>query len=76
MSLHLVTQNGQPFGSVRRCCEMCGLAVCSIVDKVGEALTENEKQYNDSPLNCWKELPPTHPALPVAGTTPSPFSGN
>ena len=25
MSLHLMTQRGQPYGSVRRCCEECGL---------------------------------------------------
>lgn len=24
--IHLMTQNNQPFGSVRRCCERCGLA--------------------------------------------------
>lgn len=25
--LHLVTQDGQPYGSVRKCCEKCGLGI-------------------------------------------------
>lgn len=25
VTLHLMTQRGQPYGSVRRCCERCGL---------------------------------------------------
>lgn len=26
-AVHLVTQDGQPYGSVRRCCEICGVMV-------------------------------------------------
>jgi hypothetical protein len=25
ITLHLITQDGQPYGSVRRCCEACGV---------------------------------------------------
>jgi hypothetical protein len=55
MSLHLVTQNGQPYGSVRRCCEWCGLSVEVIAHRIGEAATDSTKQFNDSPLSCLKK---------------------
>jgi hypothetical protein len=52
MSLHLITQRGQPYGSTRRCCEECGLSAQVINDSIGEAATDDDKQYTDSPLNC------------------------
>jgi hypothetical protein len=52
MSLHLVTQRGQPYGSVLQCCEICGFSV--YVEDIGEAFTDNEKRYSDSPFSCNK----------------------
>lgn len=31
-TLHLMTQRGQPYGSERRCCEMCGSMMISRSD--------------------------------------------
>lgn len=31
ITLHLITQDDQPYGSVRRCCEACGVMAPSIV---------------------------------------------
>lgn len=32
VTLHLMTQRGQPYGSERRCCESCGLMLVSRPD--------------------------------------------
>ena len=37
-AVHLVTQRGQPYGSVRRCCEICGIMVWP------------ERQGDDTPM--------------------------
>jgi hypothetical protein len=50
--LHLITQRDQPYGSTRRCCEICGLAESRIYETIGEAETDDEKKYYDSPLRC------------------------
>lgn len=55
MSLHLITQMGQPYGSTRRCCEWCGLSGQVITDTFGEAATDDPKQFSDSPLSCNKK---------------------
>jgi len=41
--LHLVTQRNQPYGSTRKCCERCGLAV--FVMKQGESYVEHEESF-------------------------------
>lgn len=56
MPLHLVPQSGQPYGSVRKCCEACGRA-CGPYwqgNTRGHLWTENEKEWSEDPLNCLK----------------------
>lgn len=52
-TLHLVTQRYQPYGSVRRCCERCGLAVPAFGDREAIARfgahTPDEEVYRDPP---------------------------
>ena len=52
MSLHLITQRGQPYNSMRLCCEYCGRSVYDINGGFGEAWTDELKQFLDSPLAC------------------------
>jgi hypothetical protein len=52
MSLHIVTQANQPYGSTRQCCEHCGLSVH--IEKIGESFTDDNKRYSNSPLSCNK----------------------
>lgn len=46
-TLHLMTQRGQPYGSTRKCCEVCGLMLVardkSFWDK--HAWTDDEGEY-------------------------------
>jgi hypothetical protein len=49
--LHLVTQRGQPYGSVRMCCEECGV----MVRGASVYWTDSPQLYNDPPteyINC------------------------
>jgi hypothetical protein len=58
LPLHLKTQRGQPYGSVRQCCERCGL----MLDANG-AWTADEAVYSDPPdpfVRC--DEPPVEPA--------------
>ena len=41
--LHLVTQRNQPYGSQRKCCEECGLAVFAFED--ADKYVEYESEY-------------------------------
>jgi len=43
--MHLVTQNGQPYGSVRKCCEKCGLSVFSMNGPGGHGYVEWDSDY-------------------------------
>src|SRR5579872_1364072 len=57
--LHLVTQRNQPYGSVRRCCERCGVmtppaAVGAVVP--GFEVTDDETVYQNSDFACDKRL--------------------
>ena len=50
MVLHLITQRGQPYGSVRRCCEMCGE-----YGKIGDGehfWTDDPEAYRGSMAAC------------------------
>lgn len=38
-TLHLMTQRGQPYGSRRKCCEMCGLMMVARPDSFWRAHT-------------------------------------
>lgn len=42
--LHLKTQDGQPYGSVRKCCEECGVMI------LGDSLPEGEHWTDDREL--------------------------
>jgi hypothetical protein len=41
--LHIVDQSGQPYGSVRRCCNKCGLSVYAFGD--GDKYAEHPAEY-------------------------------
>ncbi len=43
--LHLKTQDSQPYGSARLCCEKCGLLMN------GQCWTNDRKLYMDSPVD-------------------------
>ena len=53
--LHLITQDDQPLGSVRQCCEKCGLSVYS----PGFMYTDNRDFYRDPDAYSgpWRLLP-------------------
>ena len=44
--LHLVTQRNQPYGSVRKCCERCGLAISAM--KNGDGFVDEEVNFTES----------------------------
>lgn len=46
-TLHLMTQRDQPYGSVRKCCEQCGLMMVARTDDfwLSHALTDDPKEY-------------------------------
>jgi hypothetical protein len=46
--LHLKTQQGQPFGSERRCCERCGVMIWSQVESPPR-WTADEGEYLSPP---------------------------
>lgn len=50
--VHVIDQSGQPYGSVRRCCNRCG-AMASPDMRFVESLDE----WRDRPDNCSKEIP-------------------
>lgn len=47
--LHLVTQDGQPYGSVRKCCEECGILTAGRVPEFwkSHAWTDDREEYAD-----------------------------
>ena len=58
-TIHLVTQRDQPYGSVRRCCEICGLATSAMNGRV-HAWTDDQKRYEaprDDEQRC--DTPPS-----------------
>lgn len=48
-TLHLMTQRGQPYGSVRLCCERCGLMIASRPGTFWpeHAYAEDERDYHE-----------------------------
>ena len=46
-TLHLMTQRDQPYGSVRKCCEQCGLMMVARPDDfwLSHAWTDDPKEY-------------------------------
>lgn len=55
MTLHLMTQDGQPYGSQRKCCEICGTMLRGRPDSFwnDHAWTDDESEYK----NCAVEHP-------------------
>ena len=48
--VHLKTQRNQPYGSVRRCCERCGIMIWGNVPiEDGGLYTDDEHTYDDLP---------------------------
>lgn len=49
ITLHLMTQRGQPYGSVRRCCERCGLMLVArpLAFWDAHAYADKEVDYRD-----------------------------
>ena len=52
-TIHLVTQDDQPIGSRRKCCEKCGKAIHAMnpdiegyVDNLDSYTEQNAKEYN------------------------------
>lgn len=50
-TLHLMTQRNQPYGSGRRCCEVCGLMMVSRPDSFWKSntWTDEESHYKHWP---------------------------
>ena len=52
--MHLITQRGQPYGSVRRCCERCGAATrrWALGDRENgsEQWTDDVEAYGNLPV--------------------------
>lgn len=50
--LHLVTQSGQPYGSVRRCCEVCGRMCWRGMEGSAKRWTDDPEAYDRAPDRC------------------------
>ena len=55
MIVHLVTQRNQPYGSVRKCCEVCGCAISTMDND--ERYVESEGEYENSTFVRCDERP-------------------
>jgi len=51
ITLHLMTQDGQPYGSERRCCERCGLM---LVGRTGHFWSEHTWTDEPSKFRRWE----------------------
>lgn len=68
ITLHLKTQRNQPYGSVRRCCEMCGLMLINRPDSFWEknTWTDQPEHYKHVPAgvtDMGDELVPCQPSM-------------
>lgn len=76
VTLHLMTQDGQPYGSERRCCERCGLMLVNRPDSFwrDHTWTDQPKQYRRweaGTANVPHELTPCDAkTIPSQGTEP------
>lgn len=50
ITLHLMTQDGQPYGSQRRCCEMCGVMIWNDPPSDGGEWTDDRRVYQQPPI--------------------------
>lgn len=51
-ALHLVTQRGQPYGSMRRCCEECGAMCWGGIPGSAKRWTDDPETWAEDRLNC------------------------
>jgi hypothetical protein len=52
--LHLVTQDGQPYGSRRKCCEECGKGIHRMRGvSAGDAYTNDRDFYQNAEAHGW-----------------------
>jgi len=61
LTLHLMTQRDQPYGSVRKCCEMCGVMLVPRPDSfwLRNTWTDDPSDYTHwSGSNLGEELTP------------------
>lgn len=72
MVMHLRTQDDQPYGSVRKCCERCGLAFFAATY---EYETDSIAEYNAHPDRCNKPTPKPKPDAPPDPKKPVPRFG-
>lgn len=56
--LHFVTQNGQPYGSVRRCCERCGQMCWRGMKGSAERWTDDPAEFAAAAFRCDQPTPP------------------
>jgi hypothetical protein len=52
--LHILSQEGQPYGSSRRCCNHCGVMIWG---SSASRYVDNWTDWCASPDNCGKSLP-------------------
>lgn len=50
--LHLVTQDNQPYGSTRRCCEMCGAMCWPGMEGSAKRWTDDRQRWTAARDNC------------------------
>lgn len=51
--LHYVSQDNQPYGSVRKCCSICG---CSVLPYGSTFFTDDKEEYEEDEYPCKLEL--------------------
>jgi hypothetical protein len=73
LSLHLMTQRDQPYGSERRCCEICGVMLVAQPDSfwLRHTWTDNPEHYKHWPAgvtDMGDELTPCNTAIRAAAS--------
>lgn len=67
-TLHLMTQRGQPYGSERKCCEMCGLMLVYRDNAFWEKhvwTSEPEQYHPHAEADGYGPLTPCTPRTPT-----------
>jgi hypothetical protein len=52
--LHILSQEDQPYGSTRRCCNHCGIMIWGPTAPI---YVDNWTDWRSAPNNCGKPLP-------------------
>ena len=56
-ALHILSQEGQPYGSSRRCCNHCGVMIWPTVSAPVPRYVDNWTDWRAAPDNCGKSMP-------------------